>query len=59
MKSALLNNTDIVINIAIGVPDGYIECPDEVGIGWAYDGEDWTAPIPPEPVTAAMMTTNG
>jgi hypothetical protein len=26
-----------------------VACPDNVGIGWTYDGTDWTPPPPPLP----------
>jgi hypothetical protein len=37
---------------AIYAPDQLLECPDEVGPGWSYDGENWIAPpLPPDVVT--------
>lgn len=41
----------VVVNRILGEPgfaDG-IECGSEVGIGWTYDGTDFTAPPLPEP----------
>jgi len=44
-KSALIEN-GIVTNIAVGIADGYIECPNECVDGWIYDGEDFSPPAP-------------
>ena len=32
-------------------PEGItcIPAPDEIGIGWTWDGSNWTAPVIPEP----------
>jgi hypothetical protein len=32
-------------------PEGItcIPAPDEIGIGWTWDGANWTAPVIPEP----------
>jgi len=59
MRSALIKDGEVV-NIAEGMPQelvdeelvdlaGYVKCPDDVGIGWSYDGTNFTAP-PPVPV---------
>jgi hypothetical protein len=49
MKSAMVEN-GVVVNVILGILEGYIECPDDVGIGWTYDGsvfsEPAQAPIP-------------
>lgn len=53
MNSAKIEN-ELVINVAVGLANGYIECPDNVQIGWSFDGVDWTAPVvvpePPNPI---------
>lgn len=34
-----------------------VPAPDFVGIGWTYDGVDWTAPVPaPEPEPEIVQT---
>lgn len=56
MKYAVIQNGKVV-NIAIATPEvaaerGWIECPEGVGIGWAYDGQTATPPVEipkPEP----------
>ena len=48
MRSALID-TGIVVNVAEGLPNGYVACDDEVNIEWLYDGVDFTAPPPPPP----------
>jgi hypothetical protein len=49
MKSAMVEN-GVVVNVILGILEGYIECPDDVGIGWTYDGSVFSqpaqAPIP-------------
>jgi hypothetical protein len=49
MKYAIIKN-GIVSNIAVADPEfaaeqGWIECPEGVGIGWAYDGQTATPPV--------------
>ena len=49
MRAAVIEN-DMVINV-IEVDDEnplWVLCPDEVGIGWSYDGTNFTPPPPPE-----------
>jgi hypothetical protein len=56
MKYAIIAK-GVVINIAVADPEfaaqqGWIECPEDVGIGWAYDGQTATPPVEipqPEP----------
>ena len=56
MKYAIIAK-GVVINIAVADPEfaaqhGWIECPEGVGIGWAYDGQTATPPVEipqPEP----------
>lgn len=42
----------IVINTILGDPGfgGGVECPEEVGVGWSYDGQAFSPPDP-EPVS--------
>jgi hypothetical protein len=53
MRGAQIDENGLVFNV-IEVDEAdldafqAIECSDEVGIGWIYDGKDWTAPPPPE-----------
>ena len=37
----------IVTNIIVGTLPGYVECQDEVGIGWLYDEKQGFSPPPP------------
>ena len=53
MKYAIIEN-GIVTNIAVGTPEiaaslGWVECPNDVGIGWTFDGAG--IPLPPPPDT--------
>lgn len=53
MRGAQIDENGLVFNV-IEVEEAElaafkaIECPDEVGPGWTYDGTDWTPPPPPE-----------
>lgn len=55
MKYAIVDGeSKVVKNIAIADPDfaekaGWVLCPDEVGIGWRYDGTNFLPPPPPSP----------
>ena len=49
MKYGALIENGVVVNISIGIPDGYIKRPKHVGIGWTYDGSTFTPPPAPEP----------
>lgn len=40
----------VVVNMAVGVADGYIECGDGVAIGWVYDGSEFSEPAAQAPV---------
>jgi len=55
MKYGALIENGVVVNISIGIPNGYIKRPKHVGIGWTYDGSTFTPPPAlepePEPVT--------
>ena len=54
-----------VANIAVATPEfaaeqGWVLAPAHVGIGWAYDGTEWTPPAPepepqPEDITVSRM----
>ena len=48
MRSAIIKD-GIVANVIVGSIPGSIECPKDVGIGWSYDGNTFTAPPQPEP----------
>lgn len=52
MISAKIEN-GFVVDVAVGVIDGYIECLNDAGIGWAYADGVFTAPPQkqPEPPT--------
>tara|TARA_R110001606_G_C15069225_1_gene615804 strand:- start:210 stop:497 length:288 start_codon:yes stop_codon:yes gene_type:complete len=39
----------IVVNVAVGIVDGYTQCDDSVGMGWLYSDGVFTAPPQPEP----------
>ena len=44
----------IVKNAVLASPEyaaeqGWVELPEGAGIGWAFDGTNWTAPPPPPP----------
>ena len=45
-----------VVDVFMGVPDGAIERPKHVGIGWTYDGSTFTPPPAPEPEPAPPVT---
>ena len=45
MNSAKLENGKVV-NIAVGLADGYIQCGDDIGIGWSYADGKFAAPKP-------------
>lgn len=48
MRSAIIEN-GIVKNLIKGQVEGSTPCGDDVGVGWLYDGEAFTAPPQPEP----------
>ena len=48
MRSAIIKD-GFVVNVIVGSLPGSIECPPEVGPGWAYDGSTFTPPLAPEP----------
>lgn len=54
MKSALVEN-ELVTNIAVGLAEGYIECPKEVQIGWNYIDGEFSAPVIEEPVIEEII----
>ncbi|MEL6284042.1 MAG: hypothetical protein AAFQ73_14990, partial [Pseudomonadota bacterium] len=44
-KSALVQ-AGTVVNVALGNPGGdYVDCPDNVQIGWTYSGGIWGSPV--------------
>lgn len=61
MRYAILSG-NTVSNVIVADADfaasiGAVECPDEAGIGWTYDGATWAAPAPepvPVPTSASM-----
>lgn len=44
-RSALIEN-GVVVNVAVGLPDGYVECGADVGIGWNHKSGKFTKPDP-------------
>ncbi|MEM7047082.1 MAG: DUF4376 domain-containing protein [Pseudomonadota bacterium] len=48
IRSAFIKN-NTVANVIVGTMEGHIPCPDEVGIGWLYDGTRFTPPAAPVP----------
>lgn len=48
MRSAIVEN-GVVVNVIIGEVEGSVECPDAVGIGWAYVGGEFVPLAPPAP----------
>lgn len=46
MRCAIVEDGVAVNVILADVPEdfGAIPCPDEVSVGWLYDGNTWTAP---------------
>jgi hypothetical protein len=54
MRAAQVNADGLVTNVIEVEEDQLdafkaIECPDEVGPGWTYDGTDWTPPPEEDP----------
>jgi hypothetical protein len=46
----------IVADADFAVSVGAVACPDDVGIGWTYDGTNWAAPAPkPPPVPGVVF----
>lgn len=48
MRSAIVEN-GVVTNVIMGEIEGSIPCPEEVSVGWRYDGSAFTAPPQPDP----------
>jgi hypothetical protein len=53
MKNYAIIESDIVINAVLASPEyaaeqGWVALPEGAGIGWSFDGTNWTAP-PPSP----------
>jgi len=46
--------TNVIVADELTEPN-WVECPDEVGVGWTYDGETFMAP-PPEPLPPGALT---
>jgi hypothetical protein len=46
----------IVADANFAASIGAIECPDEAGIGWTYDGTNWSAPAPVPPPVPQVVT---
>ncbi|MFZ9959371.1 MAG: hypothetical protein ACO3GP_03175 [Candidatus Limnocylindrus sp.] len=36
---------DNIVTAETAPGDIWVQCPDDVSIGWAYDGTNWTAPV--------------
>ncbi|SCM79985.1 hypothetical protein KL86PLE_90742 [uncultured Pleomorphomonas sp.] len=55
MKTAYVIHEGVVVNAIVLEDDadpaefGAVFGPDEAGIGWTFDGSNWTAPAEPEP----------
>lgn len=43
MRNAIVEK-GVVVNVILGEIDGSIPCPEEVGIGWTYDGSSFAPP---------------
>ena len=66
MKHAVIKN-GIIVNIVLAEPDfatqmGWVVFPDyvdnkAVGIGWGYDGSNWTEPVEINPTEESNTTT--
>ena len=59
MRYAILSGNTvsnvIVADAEFAASIGAVECPDEAGIGWSYDGKTWSAPVPaPGPVPTVV-----
>lgn len=61
MNYAIIEN-GTVVNVVVADTDfaasqGWVECPDNAGVGWSYDGTTWTAPVvPADPLQPARDT---
>lgn len=52
IRCAQLDDAGTVINVtrfgdSVDIPGGWVPCSAEVGIGWNYDGIEFTPPVPP------------
>lgn len=60
MRYAILGG-DMVTNVIVADPEfavsiGAVECPDNVGIKWKFDGTTWTEPDPIKPPVPEVVT---
>lgn len=60
MRYAIIE-AGVVVNAVLSEPDyaadqGWVELPDSAGIGWLYDGANFTAP-PPAPIPVPQAVT--
>jgi hypothetical protein len=56
MRNAIVEN-GIVVNVTVGekLDDAWVDCSDDVGIGWVYDGVEFLAPVPVATPTPAPI----
>lgn len=52
-RSAIIEG-GVVVNIIVGSLPGSVACDDSVGIGWAYDNGEFSAPEAQEPAPESM-----
>jgi hypothetical protein len=60
MRVAVVEN-GVVTNVIVAnepTEPNWVECGDEVGIGWLYDGTEFTAPPPPPPAPGELTPTD-
>jgi hypothetical protein len=61
-KYAVIENT-LVVNTVVSDAEfaqtqGWVSCPDDVGIGWSYVNGQFIAPIPPTPTPEEIQEQN-
>jgi hypothetical protein len=61
-KYAVIENT-LVVNTTVSDAEfaqsqGWVSCPDDVGIGWSYVNGQFIAPIPPTPTPEKIQAQN-
>ena len=45
MRSALID-AGVVVNVIVGEIEGSVPCPDDVSVGWTFDGAPYHPPAP-------------